>query len=172
MDEGYWIRLLPWRRKDKPESKAGQIKFAPKLRIADGWVLELLLVNRSSWTLWVKEATIALVDLNAKEHAAVPTRGAKYEILQNVAPRDSFGVSLARSIYDAAGRPQGRYSCLVLTTVLYHVFDEWCSMRLDTYHVEMAALTALDLSSACWFDKKIKKIDELVDFAAREPRKD
>jgi len=171
MDERDWIRLLPWRQKNKPESKAGQIKFAPKLRIADGWVLELLLVNRSSWTVWVKEATIALVDLNAKEQTAIPTRGAKYEILQNVAPRDSFSVSLARSIYDAAGRPQGRYSCLVRTTVLYHVFNEWCSARLDTSRVEMAALTVLDLSSACWFDKKIKRTNGLVDFAAEE-RKD
>jgi hypothetical protein len=171
MDERYWIRLLPWRQKNKLESKAGQIKFAPKLRISrvDGWVdLELLLVNRSSWTVWVKEAAITLIDLDAEQQTTAPTGRAVHKILQNVVPRDALSVSLARSIYDAAGRPQAPYSCFVLTNVLYRVFDEWCNAKIETYRVEMAALTALGLHNARWLDKKIRQTNGLVDFAVEQ----
>ena len=124
LDERYWIGLLPWRRKNKPESKSAQIKFAPKLEITreDGWVyLELQLVNRSNWTVWVQEATVVLIDLDAKWQTAVSNKQARYEILQNVEPHDTLSVSLARTIYDAAGRPQAPYSCLVSTNVRYRV---------------------------------------------------
>src|ERR1700740_1206646 len=160
MDERYWIRLLPWRKKNRAETKAAQIKFAAQLRIIreDGWAyLQLRLENRSSWTVWVKEATVTLIDLDAKEQTTVPIGRATHEILQNVFSNESLCVSLAREIYDAAGRPQGPYSCFVVTNVLYCVFDEWCNIRLETYRVEMAALTAVGLHSSRWYDKKIKQ---------------
>ena len=154
MDERYWIRLLPWRKKN-----AAQIKFAARLGIIreNGWVyLQLHLLNRSSWTVWVKEATVTLIDLDAQEQTTVPTGQATHGILQNIVPNDSLSVSLARAIYDAAGRPQGRYSCLVVPNVLYRVLDEWRNVKLETYRVEMVALTVVSLHSARWYDKKIK----------------
>jgi hypothetical protein len=171
MDERYWIRLLPWRQKNMAESKSAQIKFAPKLRVVRkdaGAYLELLLVNRSSWTVWVEEATVFLIDLDAKRQTAVPTWQARYEILQNVEPNDTLSVSLARAIYDAAGRPQGSYSCLVRTNVLYRVFNEWCNAKLETYRVEMAALGILGLRSARSYDKEIKQINGSVDLTTKE----
>jgi hypothetical protein len=162
MDEHFWIRRLPWRKKNKADSKSAQIKFAALLTVTheDDWTyLELQLVNRSSWTVWVEEASLVLADLHARLQTELPTGQARYEILQNVRPNQTLGVSLARAVYDAAGRPQGPYSCLVLTNVRYHVFDEWCNAQLHTYRVEMEALTAVDLHSARWYDKKMKRIN-------------
>jgi len=171
LHERYWIRLLPWRRKNKPESKFAQIKFASKLEITreSGWVyLELQLVNRSSWAVWVQEANVVLIDLRAEWQTADSCAQARYEILQNVGPNDTLSVSLARTIYDAAGRPQGPYSCLVGTTVRYLVLDEWCNAKLDTCRVEMAALTVIGLQSARWYDKRIKKINSSVGLTTNE----
>jgi hypothetical protein len=162
MDERYWIRLLPWRQKNKAESKSAQIKFAPRLRIyrEHGWVyLALLLVNRSSWTVWVEEATVVLADLDVIWQSAVATGQTTHKIRQNVPANDTLGVSLAEAIYDAAGRPQGPYSCLVLTDVRYRVFDEWCDAKLETCRVEMAAHTAVSLRIARWYDKKLRQIN-------------
>jgi hypothetical protein len=171
LDERYWIRLLPWRRKNKPESKSAQIKFAPKLEITreDGWVyLELQLTNRSGWTVWVQEADVVLIDLHAEWRTTVSNGQARYEILQNVGPNDTLSVSLARTIYDAAGRPQAVYSCLALTTVRYRVYDEWCNAKLPTYRVEMAALNVIDLHRARWYDKKTRQIDGSIGLTTKE----
>ena len=171
MDSCYWIRLLPWRQKNKANSKSAQIKFAPELKIThnDGWVqLELQLVNRSSWTVWVQEATAILIDLDAESQTEISTGEATLKILQNIRPNETLSVSLARTIYDAAGRPQGTYSCLVLTNVRYHIFDEWCNAQLHTYRVEMAALTVVDLHSSRWYDKKMKRMNIRADFEAQK----
>ena len=104
----------------------------PKLTITreDIWNgLELLLVNRSSWPVWVEDASFVLSDLDADMQAVVPTGQARHQILQNVGPNETLSVNLARAIYDAAGRPQGPFSCLVLTNVRYRAFNEWCNVR-------------------------------------------
>ena len=171
MDKRYWIRFLSWRRKNKVESSPAQIKFVPKLRITrqDGWTyLELQLVNRSSWTVWVEEARLVLADLDAHWQTGVPTGQVIHKIRQNVVPGDVLSVSLAAAIYDAAGRPQGPYSCLVSTNVRYRVFDEWCNAQLETCHVEMTALTVVGLRSARWYDKKIKQINGSVGLTTKE----
>lgn len=160
LNERFWIRLLPWRQKSKAEPKSAEIKFRPKLGIArqGGWAcLELQLMNRSSWTVWAEEATVVLVDLDAEWQTTVSTGQAKHEILQNVEPNETLSVSLVRTIYDAAGRPQGRYSCLVVTDVRYRVFDEWRNAKLETCCIEMAALSIRGLRGAHECDKKIKK---------------
>jgi len=171
MDERYWIRLLPWRQKNKANSKSAQIKFAPKLGMThnDGWAyLELQLVNRSSWWVWVKEATLVLIDLDAESQAEISTGEAKLKIHQNMLSSEELSVSLARTIYDAAGKPQGPYSCFVLTNVLYRVFDEWCNAQLEAYHVEMEALSVIDLRKVHRDNKKIKQINGLVDPTTKE----
>ena len=171
MDERFWIRLLAWRPKNKPGSNPAQIKFAPKLRITreNGWVyLELQLVNRSRWTVWVQEAAVVLIDLNADSQTAVSNGQARYEVLQNVGPNDTLSVSLARTIYDAAGRPQGPYSCFVKTNVRYRVFDEWRDAKLETYRVEMAAITVRGLHRARRCDKKIEQSHGSVSFTTEE----
>jgi hypothetical protein len=163
MRERYWIRLLPWKRKNKPDTKSAQIKFVPKLMITreDDWqYLELLLVNRSSWAVWVQEAAVVLIDPDAKRRPTGSQGRARYEILQNVRPKNTLRVRLARTIYDAAGRPAEPYSRLVSTNVRYRVFGEWCNAKLKTYRVEMAALRVCGLHSASWYDEKMKQSTE------------
>jgi hypothetical protein len=171
IDERFWIRLLPWRRKNKAESISARIKFAPKLEITreNGWVyLELQLVNCSSRTVWVQEAAVVLIELDAKWPTTVSNGQARHEVLQNVGPNDTLSVSLARTIYDAAGRPQGSYSCLVSTNVRYRVIDEWRDVKLETYRIEMAALKVRGLHRARWYDKKIKQINGSVGLTTKE----
>ena len=171
MQTGGWTRLFPWLHKNKGESNPAEIRFLPRLTITryDEWVyLELVLENRSDWTVWVEEATVILDDLDAVSQSEVATGQARHEILQNVRANDTLSVSLAVAIYNAAGRPQGQYSCLVSTDVRYRVFDEWCDAKLETCRVEMAGLTAVDLHSARWYDKKIKQINDSVDLTAKE----
>lgn len=173
LGERFWIRLLPWRRKNREEPNHAQIKFEPKLRITrqDGWTyLELLLVNRSSWTVWVEEASIVLTDLDANLQTEVPIGQVIHKIHQNVVPADALSVSLAATIYDAAGRPQGPCSCLVCTNVRYRVFDEWCIVQLETCRVEMTALTVLGLRRKHWYNRKIKQIKGRNDLTTRQDK--
>ena len=131
MNEHCWIRFLPLWQKNKAESKSPPIKVAPQRATirGDGWKgLELRLVNRYSKTVWVEEASILLADLDATMQAVVPTGQARHAILQNVEPNETLSVSLARAIYDAAGRPQGPYSCIVLANVRFRVFNDWCNV--------------------------------------------
>jgi hypothetical protein len=171
IDESFWIRLLPWRRKNRAESNPAQFKFAPKLGIVreNGWVyLQLLLVNRSRSTVWVQDAAVVLIGLDAKRQARDSIGQAKHEILQNVGPNDTLRVSLARTIYDAAGRPQGQYSCLVKTNVRYRVSAEWCDVKLETCRVEMAAISVRGLHRARWYDEKIKQTNSSVELTTEE----
>ena len=170
-DERFWTRLLPWRQKKRAESKSAQIQFEPKLRIAsqDGWTyLELQLVNRSSWTVWVEEASIVLADLEADWQTEAPTGQINHKIRQNVVPSDALSVSLARAIYDAAGRPQGTYSCLALTNVRFRVFNEWRNAQLETCRVEMAALTVVGLRRDRWYGRRLKEIKGRDDLNTRQ----
>jgi hypothetical protein len=118
--------------------------------------------------VWVQEAAVVLVGLDATRQAADSTGQATFEVLQNVGPNDTLSVSLAGTIYDAAGRPQGAYSCLVSTNVRYRVFDDWFTAKLETYRVEMAALKVRGLQRARWYDKKIKQINGSVGLTTKE----
>jgi hypothetical protein len=152
-------RLFRWWQKPGSESERIEIDFAPKLRIIrdNGWVsLELLLANRSKVTVWVEEARVVLSELDANWQTSIATGQAKHEIRQHVPPDDGLAMSLASAIYNAAGRPQGPYSCLVFTDVLCRVGDEWFSKALDTCRVEMAALTVIRLRRSRWYGKKAR----------------
>jgi len=146
-------------RKTEPEPGGSRIDFSARLRDFrdDGWVcLELLLVNRSNVTVWVEEAMVVLSELETNWQTSISTGQARHEVLQNIRPDDTLRVSLVGDIYDAAGKPQGMYSCLVFTNVRYRVGDEWFNKTLDVYRVEMAALTVFRLRRRRWFGKKVR----------------
>jgi len=150
MDERFWIRLFPWLRKSRAESKAAQIRFACQLGFTqeNGWdYLELLLVNRSSWAVWVEEAIIHIDDLLAISQTTVPAEQGKMVIRQIVEPRHIISVSLAAALYEAAGRPQRQYSCVVHTDVSYSVFDEWSNVKAEPCRATMRGLSAVGLRS-------------------------
>lgn len=150
-------RLFCWWRKTRTELEHIEIDFAPKLRIIrnDGRVsLELLLVNDARMTVWVEEAKFVLADLDANWQSAIPTGQAIHEIRRNVRAKETLGVSLARAIYDASGRPHGPYSCVVYIEVRYRFNDRWFSKTLDTYKVEMGAFTVVGLHRLRWYEKR------------------
>jgi hypothetical protein len=160
MDKRFWIHLLPWRQKNKAETKSAQVKFACHLAFTheNGWdYLELQLVNRSSWNVWVEEATIVLDDLSATFQTSNPADQAKIKIRQNVEAHNIVSVSLAEALYDAAGKPQGHYACVVLVEVKYSVFEEWCNTQSDVCRVTMRGLTAVGLRGARGYNKNGSK---------------
>jgi hypothetical protein len=154
--ERFWIHRLPWRRKGG-ETKAGQIRFLLQLQIVrdDGWHnLCLSLVNQSSFMVWIEHASIALADVNAKHQTATPTGSITQQILRYVGAKETLQVSVANAVYDAAGRPQGPYTCLLLANVRYCVFDEWCEAAAGTCRIAMTAINVIDLHSARWYHKE------------------
>jgi hypothetical protein len=165
------FRWLGRWRKSQPDGDLVSADFSARLRVFhdDGWVsLELLLINRLDTTVWVEDATVALSDLEANWQTANPAGQARHKIRQNVGPLDTLRVSLAGAIYDAAGRPQDTYSCLVHTVVHYRLFDEWYKAELESCRIAMAALTVVNLLRPRWYREKIKQIKSLVDLRANE----
>jgi hypothetical protein len=159
MRDASWTSGLFRRRKTKPAPGGVQIDFSAGLRAFpdDGWVyLELLLGNRSHASVWVEDAVVVLSELEANWQTSVSTGQARHEILQNIRPNDTLRVSLVGAIYEAAGKPQGAYSCMVFADVRYRVGDEWFSRSLEGYRVEMAALTVFRLRRSWWFEKKVR----------------
>jgi hypothetical protein len=149
--------MFRWWQKPGSESEHIKTKFAPQLKINrydGGGSLDLLLVNDVGITVWVEEARIVLTDLDAIWQTSIPTGQAKHEIRQNVRANESLELSLAGAVYDAAGRPQGTYSCFIYSDVRFRVSDEWFNKMLDTYSVEMTALKALGLRRLRWYEKK------------------
>jgi hypothetical protein len=145
-----------WRRTN-PEPGGVQIDFSARARLfrQDDWAyLELFLVNRSNVTVWVQEAVVVLSNLEANWQTSISTGQARHKVLQNIRPSETLGVSLVGSIYEAAGRPQGRYSCLVYIEVHFRFDDEWFSKILETYKVEMVALSVHGLHRLRWYEKK------------------
>jgi hypothetical protein len=106
--------------------------------------------------VWIEHASIELADVDATLQASIPTGPITQEILQYVQAKETLDVSVANAVYDAAGRPQGPYSCLLTANVRYCVFDEWCDARAATCRIAMAAINAVALHSARWYDKKMK----------------
>jgi hypothetical protein len=159
--ERLWIHRLPWRRKGKDETMAGQIKFQPRIEIVrqnDWGNLALQLVNQSSFTVWIGNVGISLVDLDVQHQFTTPMGCFTHQVLQYIEPKEIQTVSIANAVYDAAGRPQGPYSCLLLANVRYSVFDEWCEASAATCRISMMAMNVIELHSARWYDKEIKSI--------------
>jgi hypothetical protein len=102
-------------------------------------------VTGAGKTVWVEEARVVLADLDATWQTSIPTCEAKHAIRQNVRANESLELSLAGAIYDAAGRAQGRYSCLIFVDVRCRVGEQWFNKALDTYKLEMTGLKARGL---------------------------
>jgi hypothetical protein len=163
LSAGAWKdRLFRWWRKMGAESEQTQIDFATKLRInrQDGVAsLELILVNDANMTVWVEDAIVALTDLDASWQTSIPPGKARHEIRQNVRANESLELSLANAIYDAAGRPQGRYSCLISVDVRCRVGKESFNKTLDPYKAGMTALMVLGLRRLRWYEKRVRPRD-------------
>jgi hypothetical protein len=156
--EGLWKnRLFHWGRTRGTASQPIQIDFDPQLAITNAdslGSLDLQLVNRSNVTVWVEEATIVLTDLEADSQASLATGREKHKIRQPVGAHFTLSMSLAGAVYEAAGRPQGSYECVIVSNVRYRTGELWVEKPLLTYRLKMVALSAMALRKMRWFDRQ------------------
>jgi hypothetical protein len=76
---------------------------------------------------------LVITDLEANFQTALATGQTAHKIRQAISPNE------------AAGRPQGSCSFLVLETIHYRIGDEWAEANLHRYRIEMAALSVIRL---------------------------
>ena len=149
--------MFRWWRKIRTETGPAAINCALELSInrANGRVsLELFLANHVARTVWVEEAKVVLTGLDTSWQTSIPPGQAKREIRQHVRAHESLELSVAQAIYDAAGKPQGSYSCLICIDVRYRVGEQWFHKALDTFKVQMAGLKPRGLRRLRWRGKK------------------
>jgi hypothetical protein len=140
---GIIFRYLRRRQTDSPVIK---IDLRPTVRIAsfDGWAsLELHLLNRSGFRVWIEEAKLVLTDLDANFQTGLATGQTAHKIRQAVLPNETLSMTITGSLYDAAGRPQGPYSFVVLGTVHYRIGEDWAEACIQQYKMEMTALSVV-----------------------------
>lgn len=120
------------------------IDFRPTIGFAlqDGYKsIAVLLFNKSDDPVWTEEIEIVLTELVANQQAAVASCHEIHKIRQAVPARDMLPISLVETIYNAAGRPQLRYSCVMSSVVRYRSGEEWFEDPIKTFRLKMAGLT-------------------------------
>jgi hypothetical protein len=141
---GAIVFLYRRHKKDNFSEVRIDLRTAVRITSFDGWVaLELELINRSDVNLWIEEAKLVITDLEANYQTAPATGQQIHKIRQAVIPDECRSISLAGSLYDAAGRPQGPYSFLLWGTVHYRIDEDWAQANIRPYRIEMAALSVV-----------------------------
>lgn len=134
-----------WRRKRDEDTPANRKRFRPVLgftRLDGGESLSLLLTNDSSERVWVEEIELFLSALKADQQTSEASCHGIQKILQAVRSGDMLPVSLAQAIYNAAGSPQRRYSCLLSSVVRYRIGEESFEKTMDNYRIQMNGMKA------------------------------
>jgi hypothetical protein len=136
--------LIPFRVRKKDFFSERQIDLSPAVRITilDGWVY-LQLVNRSEVKMWIEDATLVITDLEAKFQTALAIGQMTLNISQTILPDETLSMSLTKSLYEAGGSPQGRYSFFVIGTVHYRIGEDWAQTNILPHRVKMAALNVV-----------------------------
>ena len=136
--------LIPFRERKEESFSEIQIDLSPAVRITtfEGSVA-LELVNRSDVKVWIEEARLVIAGLEANVQTFLPTGWQIHKVRQAVVPDERLSVSLAGGLYEAAGRPQGRYSFVLRGTVQYRIGEDWAQENIRPHRIEMAALSVL-----------------------------
>jgi hypothetical protein len=116
------------------------------VRISDfeGWAsLELHLLNRSGSKVWIEEAKFVLTDLDAHFQTALATGQTTHKIRQAIPPNETLALSITGSLYEAAGRPQGPYSFLMLGTAYYRIGENWAEACIHEHKLELTVLSVV-----------------------------
>jgi hypothetical protein len=140
-----FIVLRFWRRGADSASWNTRKGFRPSIGFSrqDGMAsVSLLLANESDESVWVEEIEIHLTNLIANDQTVEPPFHEIKKIRQMVPPEDTLPVSLAQTIYKAAGNPQRRYSCVLSSRLRYRIGENWSEETMANYKLQMAGLTA------------------------------
>ncbi len=136
------------RGKSDPRVRVKEFDFRPSIGFArqDGWKsVALLLKNEADVPVWAEEIEIGLTGLVATRQASEPSCHEVLKIRQNVRPHDLLPLSLVETIYQAAGRPQRRYSCVLSSIVRYRVGEKWFEEPMQSYQLKMKGLTVANI---------------------------
>jgi hypothetical protein len=142
--------LRIWRQKNGGNSTDPRNRFRPRIGFTrlDGMEsLSLLLANDAEEPVWTEQIEIFLSGLKADQQTAEATCHEIQKIRQTVRGGDMLPISLAQVIYNAAGNPQRKYSCLLASVVQYRIGDEKFEKAMDSYRIEMIGLKASKISS-------------------------
>lgn len=102
--------------------------------------LSLVLSNGSQDIVWVEEIEIFLSGLSAEEQTCQAPCHEIQKIRQVVGEGDMVPISLAGSIYKAAGTPQRKYSCVLSPVLRYRIGKEWFANKMENYKIGMNGL--------------------------------
>jgi hypothetical protein len=138
--------VLAYRFRRRNDRGPVQIKIRPDIRSGqfDGWAtLQLEAINRSDLKIWLEDAEFLIGDLDANYQTALPSNRKVHSIKQAIQPRESLTLSIASTLYEAAGKPQGNFSFEFVGNVRYRLGQRWQEIRTDHHRIEMAALSVL-----------------------------
>jgi hypothetical protein len=141
---GYLV-LRIWRWRSESDSWNPRKGFRPHIGFSrqDGMAsVSLMLANGTEEQVWVEEIEIRLTNLVATDQAVEPSFQEIKTIRQMVPPDDVLPVSLAHTIYKAAGNPQRKYSCILSSMLRYRIGEVWSEKTMLNYKIHMAGLTA------------------------------
>jgi hypothetical protein len=140
-----FFSFLHLRRGKSGTGKRGNgVDFHPNIGSAwqDGLKsVALLLTNKSDAHVWTEEIEISLRELAAEEQTSEASCREVHKIRHSVGPHDLLPVSLVETIYNAAGRPQRKYSCVMSSVVRFKVGENWFEEQLPAYRLRMLGLT-------------------------------
>ena len=140
-----YIAVRTWRRNIGADPNDKTSGFRPRIGFTrlDGMEsLSLLLDNRSPDFVWAEEIEIILSELTADQQTAAPTCRGVQKIRQMVRGGDMLPISLAQVIYNAAGDPQRKYTCVLSSILHYRIGDDWFERDMGSYRIQMAGLKA------------------------------
>ena len=123
-----------------------EIRITPEIRSKqfDGWVaLQLQATNQSDVTIWLEDAEFLIGDLDANFQTALPSHRKIFSIKQAIHAGELLSLSIASTLYEAAGSPQGNYSFDFVGNIRYRIGTSWQEIRTGNYWIEMAALSVL-----------------------------
>lgn len=155
-----------WTHKGNGSLSGTGVDFRPSIGFThmDGWAsLALLMVNKSERNVWAEEIEIALTDLIADDQTSEATYREIQKIRQTVQPRDMLPISLMETIYQAAGKPQTRYSCLMSTVLRYRVGEKWFERPLQPCKLKLAGLTVVSNHRERWTKSEFKPQEKFPD---------
>ena len=161
-----YFALRLWRDKRGQRAAGKDIDFRPTIGFTrqDGWKsMALLLENRSADPVWTEEIEIILSDLDASEQAFEPSFRQVHKIRQHVRPSDVLPISLVEPVYNAAGQPQRKYSCVMSSVLRYRSGEKWYEEPMKTYRLYMAGLTVVDIRRERKTARNLKRQDKSQD---------
>lgn len=124
------------------------IDIIPRLEISHNGgssSLTLTLPNHSDFRVWADEAAFTLTELDSAVERSDTTVTAEHPIRQPIEPHESLELSLTQAVYEAVGRPQGNYSCIIFATIRFRSGDHQFERTAQQRRLQMQGLVPISL---------------------------